>query len=154
MCKTAVNLIDSYQTILDCVGLPLEEADAALPGSSLYTIAQGAEPDRVTFSEYHDGGTTFAHYMLRHGDWKLNYFVGHRPQLFNLADDPEELNDLGGSADHAHIRQECERLLRQIVDPEATNERALADQQRKVAEFGGRDAVLQSIGDFGYTPIK
>ena len=153
VCKTAVNLIDSYQTILDCVGLPLEEEDDALLGTSLYAIAQGAEPDRVTFSEYHDGGTTYAHYMLRYRNWKFTYFVGYRPQLFNLANDPEERHDLGNSAEYADILQECEQLLRQIVDPEATNEQALADQRRKVAEFGGREAVLQFIGDFGYTPI-
>lgn len=154
VCETAVNLVDSYQTILDCVGLQLNEAETDLPGTSLYAIAQGAEPGRVTFSEYHDGGTTFAHYMLRHGPWKYNYYVGYRPQLFNLVVDPDELHDLGQSPDHADILAECEQLLRQIVDPEVVNEQALADQRRKVEAFGGREAVLQSIGDFGYTPIK
>ena len=154
VCHSAVNLIDSYQTILDCVGLPLNnEEEADLPGTSLYDIAQGAEPHRVTFSEFHDGGTTTGHFMLRHGDWKFNYYVGHRPQLFNLADDPYELHDLAESTDHAQILSECEALLRQIVDPEEADARAHADQQRQIAALGGRQAVLESMGDFGFTPI-
>ncbi|MFT5196798.1 MAG: choline-sulfatase [Cellvibrionaceae bacterium] len=160
VCDTAVNLIDSYQTIMDCVGLPLnEEEKNELPGRSLYEIAQGADPDRVTFSEYHDGGTTLGHFMLRHGDWKLIYYARqnntqHRHQLFNLVDDPSELNDLARSADHVEVLQECERLLREIVDPEAADAQAHADQRRKIAELGGREAVVNSIGDFGFTPIS
>ena len=92
--------------------------------------------------------------MLRHGDWKFNYYVGHRPQLFNLADDPDELHDLAESTDHAQILSECEALLRQIVDPEEADARAHADQQRQIAALGGRQAVLESMGDFGFTPIE
>ena len=155
VCETNVGLIDSYQTILDCVGLPLTEAESAeLPGTSLYDIANGAEPDRVAFSEYHDGGTTMGHFMLRHGDWKLVYYVGYRPQLFNMVADPEELNDLGNSAEHAPIRADLEARLRKIVDPEEADARAHADQRRKIAELGGREAVLNSIGDFGFTPVE
>ena len=29
--------------------------------------------------------------MVRSGDWKLNYYHGFEPQLFNLAEDPHEL---------------------------------------------------------------
>ncbi len=37
------------------------------------------------------------------------------------------------------------------VDPEAVNARAFADQERKIAEHGGPEAIKQR-GDFGYTP--
>ncbi len=155
VCDTAVNLIDSYQTILDCVGVSLTEHEkAGLPGRSLFALAGGAEPERVTFSEFHDGGTTRGHFMLRHGPWKFNYYVGMRPQLFNLVDDPDELDDLGNSAEYTLILTECEALLRQIVDPEAADAQAHADQRRKVVALGGRDAILATAGDFGFTPIK
>ena len=32
--------------------------------------------------------------MIRSGPWKLNYYHGFRPQLFNLDDDPHETRDL------------------------------------------------------------
>ena len=154
MCNTAVNLIDSYQTILDCVGLPLTEQEQnELHGTSLYAIARGAEPERVTLSEYHDGGTTLGHSMLRYGDWKYVYYVGHRPQLFNIADDPQELNDLALDPAYAQVLAECEAKLREIVDPEAADAQAHDAQRKRVEELGGRDAVLGLIGDFGFTPI-
>lgn len=156
-CDTPVNLIDSYQTILDCVGLPLNDEERLLPGTSLYDIAAGAEPDRVTFSEYHDGGTTVGHFMLRKRiedcEWKYVYYVGHPCQLFNLTEDPDELDNLGESREHLEIRSQCERELRKILDPEAIDALAHADQQRKVEQLGGRQAVLKTMGDFGYTPI-
>ena len=33
--------------------------------------------------------------MVRYNEWKLSYYHGMRPQLFNLAEDPDEVNDSG-----------------------------------------------------------
>ncbi len=44
--------------------------------------------------------------MIRHGPWKLNYYHGHPPQLFNLADDPDELRDLAAEPAHAATRRD------------------------------------------------
>ena len=41
--------------------------------------------------------------------------------------------------------------LRMIVDPDRANAQAFADQDAKVAAFGGVDAVME-FGDFGHTP--
>jgi choline-sulfatase len=89
--------------------------------------------------------------MIRKGQWKYVHYVGHRPQLFDLAADPQEATDLGASTEHAAIRAELEAELRKILDPEAVNARAFADQERKIAEHGGPEALKQR-GDFGYTP--
>jgi arylsulfatase A-like enzyme len=57
----------------------------------------------IVFSEYctepndgahSDGERIWQNRMVRDGDWKLIYFHGMPSQLFNLVDDPEELNDL------------------------------------------------------------
>ncbi len=43
-------------------------------------------------------------FMVADHDWKMIHFEsGHRPMLFDLQGDPQEVNDLGGSADHADI---------------------------------------------------
>jgi len=44
-----------------------------------------------------------------------------------------------------------EAELRKIVDPEAVDARAFADQEAKIAKFGGVEALIKR-GDFGYSP--
>jgi hypothetical protein len=45
-------------------------------------------------------------------------------------------------------------LLRDILDPEAVNARAFADQAGKIAGLGGREAILAREGvSFGFTPL-
>ena len=50
-------------------------------------------------------------YMLRSDRWKYVWFKGFRPQLFDLRDDPDELEDLGASAAHAQVLSEHQGLL-------------------------------------------
>lgn len=44
--------------------------------------------------------------MVRWGPWKLCHYHGYRPQLFNLAQDPDERRDLGQSPGHEAVREE------------------------------------------------
>ncbi|MBT3361343.1 MAG: sulfatase-like hydrolase/transferase [Rhodospirillales bacterium] len=149
---TLVTLVDFYQTALDCCGLPLTDTEEnILPGHSLFRIIDGELPDRIAFSEYHAAGSPTGMYMIRDGRWKYVYYVGYPPQLFDLEADPHEAVDLGESAEHADVLAACEAKLRAIVDPEAANAQAFADQHAKVASFGGPEAV-KSRGDFSHTP--
>ncbi len=152
--ETPVSLVDCHQTILEGAGVALSEADAALPGHSLAAIANGAKPERSILSEYHDGGSPTGYFMVRRDEWKYVHYAGSRPQLFDLKNDPLEDEDLGESAGHAGVRRDCEALLRDILDPEAVNARAFADQARKVEVLGGRAALLAMEGvHFGFTPL-
>jgi choline-sulfatase len=71
--------------------------------------------------------------------------------LFDLAADPFERNDLGRDPGAASILNECEAALRKVVDPDAVNQLAKADQSAKIAEVGGKDAILKR-GTFRYSP--
>src|SRR6185503_5158507 len=51
--ETPVSLVDGFPTILECVGAQPEAEDAGLPGRSLFSIAEGALPQRAVLSEYH-----------------------------------------------------------------------------------------------------
>lgn len=44
-------------------------------------------------------------YMIRTERWKYIEYEGFRPQLFDLANDPDELEDLSAAPEHARIRQ-------------------------------------------------
>ena len=56
--------------------------------------------------------------MVRRGDWKLNYYHGMPCQLFNLGDDPRELDDRADDAGSRQIRDELLDLVLRDWDPE------------------------------------
>jgi choline-sulfatase len=49
------------------------------------------------------------------------------------------------------VLAEGERRLRAICDPTAVTERAFADQERRIEELGGTDAVMKR-STYPYTP--
>jgi choline-sulfatase len=145
---TPVSLVDCAPTILQAAGAaPL----ASLSGQSLLDIAAGALPTRPVLAEYHAIGSRAGGFMLRHGRYKFCYYVGARPQLFDLDADPEELTDLAGAPEHGRTLAECEAHLRTILNPEAVDARAKGRQAALLAEYGGRDKAL-ARGDLGFTP--
>jgi len=60
--------------------------------------------------------------MLVRGHWKYVVYPGFRAQLFNLADDPDELIDLAEA--RPDVAKEMDRALRELVDYEAVDARA------------------------------
>jgi choline-sulfatase len=103
------------------------------------------------FSEYHSGGSRHGSFMVRDGDWKLIYHVNAINQLFNLKDDPDEAYDFIEAGEGAEKEAELESKLRTIVDPEAVDSQAKADQVARLHEHGGADAVANK-GYFTHTP--
>ncbi len=150
--NTNVNLTDCFPAIVEAVGAAPAPEDAELPGESAFALAQQGDKRRVVFSEYHAILSPTAMYMVRDERYKYVHYVGMPPQLFDLEDDPLETRDLGQDPAYAETRAALERELRAICDPEATDRRAKADQQRRVAEAGGPDAVLAMGVKIPYTP--
>ena len=147
----AVHLLDIPATAMALAGL---EQPADWPGVDLTKTAQSdANHHRSLFSEYHDGGSDTGYFMVAWGDWKYIAYVGHAPQLFNLAEDPEENHDLSSSpeAHHQAALADGERRLRAICDPDAINALAFQDQQKRIEDFGGVEACL-SAPAFNATP--
>lgn len=150
-CKTPVSLVDMYPTILGAAGAMPEPEARDLPGEDLQKLARDGPTDRVVFSEYHAAGSASGGFMVRKGRWKLVYYVGHAPQLFDLEDDPRETRDRSGEAATSDIQANLEAELRQIVDPEAANTQAFADQALKIEQLGGADSI-RARAEIGYTP--
>jgi choline-sulfatase len=78
--------------------------------------------------------------------------VGYEPELFDMAADPGQSVDLAAHDGHRPIRVHMASLLHQMLDPEATDQRAKADQDALVASFGGREAALGK-GPAGASPV-
>jgi len=88
---------DFFPTLLDLAGLPLLP-EQHIDGLSLAPVLKG-EPleERALFWHYphysNQGGEPSS--IIRQGDWKLiHYYTDQRRELYNLADDPNELEDV------------------------------------------------------------
>jgi choline-sulfatase len=145
------SLVDIYPTILQGVGA--EDDDKQRPGIALQKLAEAEEFDRRILSEYHDGGSPTGMFMLRNASWKYNYYPGFAPELYDMKNDPHELIDLGESKAHTDIRAQCHAQLLTLVDPEAANRLAFADQAAKIEQLGGVEAVMNS-DEFDFTPVE
>ncbi len=150
--ETPVSLVDSYPTILEAVGAQQTEADADLPGESLWTIAQEENRDRTVFSEYHAIGAQNGAYMLRNRQYKYIYHVNNPPQLFDTTDDPEECRDLAQSPEHREIMENFERELHDLIDPETVDAQAKTSQREMIESLGGKEAIIHR-GAFDNSPV-
>jgi choline-sulfatase len=150
---TAVSLTDVAATVLRTVGLKQQPAREPWMSRPLQDFIATPEPDRFIVSEYHDGGSPTGITMVRYQEWKYVYYAGdYAPQLFNLADDPQELRDLGTSRHHERERDMLRTLMGHALDPEQVNRQAFDDQRKLIENLGGLDALRQ-LKSFGYTPV-
>jgi choline-sulfatase len=114
-------------------------------------LAQGEDPERTAFSEYHAFASITGIFMVRFGRWKYVHYQGYAPQLYDLEADPGETRDLACEGGHEAAIAEGLRRLQAICDPAEVTARAFADQERRVAELGGPEVVRQ-MGSYPYTP--
>ncbi len=147
VCNTPVSLLDISATIPAHFG-----AEFQGDGVPLTDIAANPDdPDRPILSEYHAAGAVSGAFMLRKGRFKLNWYIGFPPELFDLVDDPEELKDLASYPAYADTLADMETELRKLVDPEAADAQAFADQADMIARYGGREKALK-LGAPAATP--
>lgn len=97
-CATPVGLVQLFPTLCELCGIP---APPGLDGASI--AGDLAEPsqtrDTSVFSEY-GLRTPRAKYMLRRGRFKYTYFANDSPELYDLAADPDEMNNLARLPKH------------------------------------------------------
>ena len=151
-CSTPVSLVDVYPTVVESACGKLDAREGSLPGDNLIALARRRATDRVVFSEMHDDGSLTGEFMVRQGNWKLVHYVGYPAQLFDLAADPLEENDLAGRPGSRDVQDRLYGELRKIVDPETVNRRIFADQRARIQRLGGTEAIL-SREDFNFTPV-
>jgi choline-sulfatase len=147
-----VNLLDLYPFIMESVGEASPQTiTTEHPGVSIARTISAPCSARAVFSEYHGMGSKTAAYMIRKGPYKLVYYGDYPPQLFHLASDPEELNDIVEHANAKSVVDELKGDLFRICDPHAVDRQAKADQQRRLTQVGGKTFVIER-GDLGFSP--
>lgn len=110
--------VDIVPTILDIAGADDDAAD--LPGRSLVPVVRDGDdagPDAV-FAEWHQvGKMTTPIRTIRTKQWKYNLYLNIGDELYDLANDPDELHNLAGSTEHAGVRDKLrDQLLRHLED--------------------------------------
>lgn len=124
VCDRVVSALDVTATLLDALDAPPLPSS---PGRSLLGLVSHARPtpawEDVAFSEYcadqySPDGESY-HRMIRLGPWKLIYYHGMEPQLFNLDDDPSELRDRAADPTCQAIRAELTARVLDGWNPDA-----------------------------------
>ena len=108
--KEHVSTLDLLPTLVDLVG---GKMDTRLPmdGRSLVPQLEGEKGIDKVFGEYAGEGTVAPIMMIRRGPWKFVCCPTDPPQLFNLEDDPKELNNLAVSSDDQSTQQVFEAFV-------------------------------------------
>jgi choline-sulfatase len=128
--EAPVSHVDLVATLLDFAGVP---RPTGLRGHSLIPMAQGTQAPHPGFvyAESNSEGNCTGSFMIRKGDWKYIYFSWYGDRLlFNLKEDPGEMNNLAGIPEFASRVQELHGLLTSLVDPDAVTEAAFRKQHR------------------------
>jgi choline-sulfatase len=148
----SVSTMDLLPTFMDLAG---GDASAILPidGVSLYDYLVSDKPGKdEVFGEYMGEGTITPTYMIRRHEWKYTCSLVDAPQLFNLANDPQELNDLALSdkPQHQEVLARFDAEARAKWDFKKIHTEALKCQrQRQIAwtalQIGERSMKITQI---------
>lgn len=119
-CRRVISSMDVSATMIAALG------GEPLPGShgrdlrTLFADTAGvdSEPawDDVAFAEYCTDEGWYQR-MVRSGEWKLCYYHGEPPQLFNMTQDPYEMTNRADDPDCRDVLEELTALALRDWDP-------------------------------------
>ncbi len=130
-----VSLVDLFPTICDWVG---EHPEYPLAGQSLNPLLEGRNVNRQNLvkAEYYAGD---CRRMIVKGHWKLSYYSNSSlVELFNLAEDPGEYNNLAKDPD-------CQTVLNELskeLYADGWHNKVFSDNEEKLQQFGYYDWLL------------
>ncbi len=143
-----VSLVDLLPTLVDMAndGNPINFADR-VDGQSLVPLLQGDKSDApdTALSEILSEGAIAPCLMIRRGRYKYIYSEPDPDQLFDLVDDPHELNNLANQPGHESVRQAFKADVVKLWNPSLLHQQVLASQRR-------RRFVNQALRTGRYTP--
>jgi choline-sulfatase len=139
--KSNISLTDLYPTLVDFASGTEPDPVIAphLQGRSIVPLLHGNEQDwhDTVYSEYMGEGAAGPVLMVRRGPWKYVYSDGEPdqsadpPQLFDLENDPDELDNLAGRSDYREVESELAERVRQRWDADDLRQRVLETQKRR-----------------------
>ena len=130
--ETPVSLVDLAPTICDLAGMPKRDC---FDGESLLPLARGetSECRGWALASYSGVTSNTMSWMIRKGDYKLIVHEGYPSRLFNVREDPGELNDR--IEQEPEIAAELLAILDDQVDRKATLEAWEQWRKHNFAQF-------------------
>jgi choline-sulfatase len=133
-CTQPVSHVDLLPTLLDLAtrGHAPEAVDT-LDGTSLLPLmnAPPGEADRVMATEFNGEGAIAPMLCVRQGRYKLIVCPVDPPQLFDLAADPQEMNNLAEQPAYAAVRAQLQAEVDARWNVEQLNTDVLRSQRRR-----------------------
>lgn len=156
--KEVVSLADLAPSLIEMGGGQAEKIPVPLAGTSLCRlISHGADPNwpNVAISDYSAGAAPGPIRMVRKDRYKYVDVCGYAPLLFDLENDPDELDDLAGRPDMAGIAEELRAIAHAGHCPKDYKAKIEQSQRervflRTISDSSGRDpnwAYVAQAGD-------
>jgi choline-sulfatase len=127
-----VSLVDLLPTLL-AIASPDQHCETieTLDGDNLLNMLDRKQPTRNLYAELTCEGTPAPIFMLRQGDYKFTCCKNYPDQLYNLADDLNELNNLAEHPDYLKIRNKMKAHVEEKWDSETINQQVRLSQLRR-----------------------
>ncbi len=135
----SVSLVDLVPTLLDIAGLDVDPA-LHFDGRSLVPHLNGTGGHDEVIGEYMGEGTIAPLVMIRRGPWKFIHSRVDPDILFNLVDDPYELDNLAADPEMAQLVADLRNEVDRRWDFDAIT-KAVIESQRSRRVVGAANAV-------------
>jgi len=148
--KASVSTVDLLPTLVELAGgEPMPELP--LDGRSLvpHLIGEGGHDE--VFGEYMAEGTTSPLMMIRRGNYKFIYSEIDPYLLYDVHNDPKELENLATSLDHAQVLAAFVIEAQAKWDMPQIHHQVLASQRRR--RFVGHALTLGTLKSWDHQPL-
>ena len=146
--RQPVSLLDLLPTITDIASNGQSTAfTGRLDGHSLLPLLEGKDENTsaAVYGELLAEGAVAPLLMIRRGRYKYVYSDPDPEQLFDLKNDPKELNNLAGQPDYQALRRDFQAELLQHWDKDTLHRQVLDSQRR-------RRLIFRTLRSGRYTP--
>jgi len=147
--SNAVSLIDLLPTFLDIAGGDLGMVGEPIDGRSLMPLARGDDdPIDEAIGEYCAEMAAYPVIMIRRGSLKYIHCDIDPPQLYDLAEDPNERQNLALHPDYAVVSAKFAEDVAARWDGEDLRRRVIATQKSRRALHAAMEAGASESWDY------